>query len=278
MTRNHAYMGDYTVLTELIYGPKIYVDTRDLSMSGHIIMSGFWEKWVTDVFRATVRPGMTVCDIGSHCGYFALIAAQLVGASGKVHCFEPNPLLHDNLFKSKMINGFYHMEIHPVAVADRDKEETLFVPHHLAASASLSEKVAESVAAIDPVKPVKVRAINLENYLGDVLVDVLKVDIEGYEPYVLPSLLNMMDRVNHPRMFMEFNPKAWTDQGFNCLQLLRGITDRGYRIDIIRHDSTLSSASPDELLASPTVHTHFDLLISRNQEGLFESRKGDQAS
>lgn len=264
MIRNHAYMGDYTVLTELIYGPKIYVDTRELGMSGHIIMSGYWEMWVTDVFRETVRPGMTVCDIGSHCGYYALIAAQLVGPSGKVHCFEPNPLHHDNLFKSKMINGFYHMEIHPFAVADRDMEATLFVPHHLASSATLSEKVSESVSALDPVKPVKVRAVNLEDYLGDMRVDVFKVDIEGYEPYVLPCLLKMMDRSDHPRLFMEFNPKNWTDQGFNCLQILREITDRGYRIDIIRHDSVLSPVTPDELLARPTEHSHFDLLISRN--------------
>lgn len=266
MLRNHAYMGDYTVLTRLNDGPKIYLDTRELSVSGHLILDGYWEKWVTDVFKASIGPGMTVCDIGTHCGYYALIAAQLVGSTGQVHCFEPNPFHHNNLLKSKMINGFYHMKIHPYAVADQEKEMTLFSPERLIGSASLSQRAIESIATVDQINTLNVRAVQLENYLGDIHVDVFKLDIEGFEPFVLPSVLNMMDRIDHPKLFLEFNRNSWENEGFDCVQILKGITDRGYRIDLIQHNSTLVSVQPEEIVQRHSTHSHFDLLITKNHK------------
>lgn len=266
MMRNQAYMGDYTVLTELVHGPKIYVDTRELSMSGHIIMNGDWEQWMTKVFMECVRPGMTVCDLGANCGYYSLIASHLVGSTGKVHSFEPNPFHHENLLKSKLINGFYHMDIHPVAVADCDKEVTLFTPERLMASASLSELVVHDVSSVDQVQTIKVPAVNIESYLKNTKIDVFKVDIEGTEPYILSSLLNMMDRTEDPKMFLEFNPKTWAEQGFDSLHIMREVVERGYSIQIIQHDASLVQVTPEALLTSEKNHSHFDLLLSSSKQ------------
>lgn len=264
MNRIHTYMGNYTVLTQLIYGPKMYLDSRELSMTGHLIIEGYWEKWVTDVFRNTIGPGMTVCDFGANCGYYSMIAAQLVGSEGKVHAFEPNPFHHENFTKSKLINGFYHVQLHPVALSDRKGEIVLHSPVRLTASASAVEDLARQVAAEDKIQKIFVPSVRLQDYLPNLQADVIKLDIEGLEPIVLPDILNVMERSKDSKLFLEYNQHSWEIQGYDCLEILSKIMDKGYSINVIRHDSSLQNVTPKELVNMTINATHFDLLIARS--------------
>lgn len=270
MERLHTYMGDHTVLTELIYGPKMYLDTREMSMTGHLIMEGYWEKWVTETFRMTVEPGMTVCDIGANCGYYSLIAAQLVGPEGAVHAFEPNPFHHENFRKNKWINGYYHIQLHPVAVGDCNRQIVLYSPERLSASASALEDVAKQLAPEDEIQKINVPCVRLNEYLPDLQADVIKLDIEGLEPTVLPDILNVMKRSKDPKLFMEYHPHSWEAQGYDCLKILDSITRAGYNIHVIHHNASLQQVTPQELVRMNADKKHtlngmnFDLFIARS--------------
>jgi hypothetical protein len=50
-------------------------------------------RWMS----AVIRPGNIVFDIGTADGHEALIAAKLVGPTGKVFAFEPDPAMRDLL-------------------------------------------------------------------------------------------------------------------------------------------------------------------------------------
>ncbi|KAF0200470.1 MAG: FkbM family methyltransferase, partial [bacterium] len=139
MKRELTYTDATTVLTSLIYGPKIYLDTRETSLAPMIIQYGLWEKWVTDVFLSLVKPGMTVVDIGANCGYYSLLAAQAVGPSGQVHCVEPNPILHNNLTRSFAINGYNQVKLHKIAFSAKEEEVTLYTPGYFSGGASIYE-------------------------------------------------------------------------------------------------------------------------------------------
>lgn len=262
MERLNAYLGNYTYLTQLKDGPKIFLDTRELSMTAHLIADGFWESWVTEVFKECITPGMTVLDIGSNCGYYSLLAAGRVGASGRVHAFEPNPFHHENLFKSKSINGFYHLDIHPYALSDRTGEINLFTPTQLTASASLFEEIFTSAPITDTIQPVKIMAVKLSEHLPGLKADVIKMDIEGSEPLIINDVLEIMERSGESKLFMEYNQKAWQMLGHDCELILNMMVDRHYKLYIIRHDSTLLHVTPDELMNMADTSTHFDLLIT----------------
>lgn len=265
MDRSIAYLGDYTVLTKLIYGPKIYLDTRDLSMSGHLILDGYWEDWITKLFLSIVKPGMTVLDIGANCGYYSLIAAHIVGNHGIVHAFEPNPFHHNNFIKSKNINGYKQIHLHKVALADKEGEITLFSPEKFTASASLFKNQVEAgLKNIDDlVTNINVSAVNLSEYLPNSKADVIKIDIEGAEPQIIDSIFDIINNSNEVKIIMEYNQISWTDLGYDCESILNRFINQGFQIQIIQHDSTLLSISSKELVQMKSAGTHFDLFISR---------------
>ena len=88
------------------FGQKIFVDTRDIGLTPHILVDGMWEPAVLEVFRRVVGGGMTVVDIGANIGWYSLLAASRVGEKGSVIAFEPNEDLVRLLRRSAEVNGF----------------------------------------------------------------------------------------------------------------------------------------------------------------------------
>jgi predicted methyltransferase len=59
-----------------------------------------YEPAITRLFQETLQPGMVVIDIGAHVGYYTLLAAKLVGPTGKIYAFEPEPGNNEALNKN----------------------------------------------------------------------------------------------------------------------------------------------------------------------------------
>lgn len=55
---------------------------------------GYFEEGLTAFFLTVLRKGDCFMDVGSHFGYFSLLARHLVGSSGTVVAFEPTPSTH----------------------------------------------------------------------------------------------------------------------------------------------------------------------------------------
>lgn len=105
-TRSLIYLGDHRALTRTVFGQKMFVDTRDLSLAPHILLDGYWEMWITKFFKGVIKEGMTVVEIGSNIGYYTLLAASQIGAGGRLYAFEANPAVFDILFQNMNVNGF----------------------------------------------------------------------------------------------------------------------------------------------------------------------------
>ena len=44
-----------------------------------------------NILKQNIYQGNTVLDIGANIGYYTLIMSKLVGSTGKVYAFEPEP-------------------------------------------------------------------------------------------------------------------------------------------------------------------------------------------
>ncbi len=96
-------------------GPvELYADTADAAVTPGL-RSGEYEPHLTAVFERYCRTGMTVVDVGANLGYYSLLAAHLVGPTGRVVALEPNSENCRLLLSSLRLTDVTNVELLPVA-------------------------------------------------------------------------------------------------------------------------------------------------------------------
>lgn len=186
-----------------------------------------YEEFAADLFLQELSEGETVVDVGAYHGFYTLLAARAVGGEGRVLAFEPVTENYAVLEKNIKVNQLKNVEAHPFAVSNRPGTR-LF---KLVASSDSSgfwghprHKTLEERS---------VEAVRLDNYLGDLKVDVLKTDTEGSELEVLKGAIGILRRNPGIRLFVEFNPKLLKRAGYQPEDLLKFLTDAGFWIFLI---------------------------------------------
>lgn len=246
--RECIYLGDYKALTRTIFGHKIFVDTRDMSMAPHILLDGYWEMWVTDIFMNLVKDGMNVIDIGANIGYYSLIFASKIGSTGKLFTFEADPEVFDILHKNMEINGFLgRTELINKAVVD--KRGTINfnkckIHHGSSSIASFSSEFWDNVEIIN------VETISLDEYFKNknMKIDIIKIDAEGSEPYIFDGMKELIEKNPNMTIICEFNQYIISGAKRDPRKFLEEIKRYGFTLKYIDDSSNIENISIEELL------------------------------
>src|SRR6185369_10140974 len=108
----------------VIQGQRMWLDDKD---SLELATREIYEPMETRLFKREIKPGQTVLDIGANIGYYTLIAAKLVGPTGKVYAFEPDPANFRLLKKNVEGNGHTNVVLVDCAVSDKDQKVRLYL-------------------------------------------------------------------------------------------------------------------------------------------------------
>ncbi len=167
--------------------------------------AGDLDRKITWLCGRLVRPGDTVLDIGTNIGMVTLRLAALVGPSGCVHSFEPNPALHEGLRETIERNRLKNVRLHPIALGSEEATLELCVPRYNTGTASLVRRRggATSVMATVPVRPLS-RVIEEE---GIESIRLLKLDVEGFEAEVLKGGRDALERVRPEALLFELDER-----------------------------------------------------------------------
>ncbi|MCX7848136.1 MAG: FkbM family methyltransferase [bacterium] len=217
------------VLKELPTGSYLWLDLSDQAI-GVRILHGIYECDETAFVLRTVKPGMTVIDLGANIGYFTLLMADLVGPDGRVYAFEPLPrnvaLLRRSVRENKLQR---RVIVIAAAVAGREGRAQVVVPRHSTnwGGAYLAEKGAPRLSHHDLVQ---VRALTLDSVDIRRRVDFIKADIEGAEYLALQGAAQLLRR-DRPVVMCECNPVQ--------LQRVSGVTPQ--ELVAVMHDFGYSS-------------------------------------
>src|SRR4029077_12076424 len=74
--------------------------------TGQQYLHGDVEPVIQEILAGRLQPGMGFYDLGANIGFFSLLAAKLVGTTGKVFSFEPDPENAGRLVRNIERNGF----------------------------------------------------------------------------------------------------------------------------------------------------------------------------
>ena len=193
--------------------------------------------------RQVIQPGMTVVDIGAHIGYYTRLLADLVGASGRVLAFEPNPENFAVLQKNMPSSRYKNVELFNYAVGDKESVLPLYVsPGN--SNHSLIQGYTEAQSVIE------VRVVQLDSFLkerGVEQVGFIKSDTEGAEPLVLAGMKNIAAHSPHLHLLMELNPTALRCGNVEPEEFLETIRTMGFEIEMIKSDLSAKESDANML-------------------------------
>lgn len=221
-------------------GPLVLVHPNEFI--GRIVFYfGDLDPRISWVCRRVLRPGDTVVDVGANYGVVSLLAADLVGGTGSVHAFEPQPLVVGMLRRSSERNGFDQLHVHDIALSDEDAELELRVPHGNLGGASLS-RVSGSGSSIT----VTVRhSGTVLDELGLSSIRMMKIDIEGHEGRFLRGAGDFLESCPPEVIVFESNDTLYEDGEhipFWRRETVERLTDLGY--DLLRIGQSFGAVSP----------------------------------
>jgi FkbM family methyltransferase len=186
-----------------------------------------YEPEVWPAIMAEVREGDVIADVGAHIGLYTLAFAQRVGATGHVYAFEPDPASMSLLRRGVELNGVGTTTTALACAAGDGNEKVLFTTGR-GSESHVTAGSGESGAQIETT--------SLDEVFDQARLDLLKIDVEGYEAHVLRGarrLLGDPDRAP-PVIFIEVHPYAWERYGTTAELLLGLLTDCDYQVSDLR--------------------------------------------
>jgi FkbM family methyltransferase len=172
---------DTLVWIQIQHGPAEGLWIRVNPRTGQNVQQGIGEPQVQQALVEHLRPGMTFYDLGANIGYFSLIAARLVGPTGRVISFEADPEIAARLRENLARNHFSHARVEQKAVWS-GAAAVSFARVDLNSS---PDRGLGHVSAESSGDTITVEAVSLDSYVtAQNFPNFLKCDVEGAEAEV----------------------------------------------------------------------------------------------
>jgi FkbM family methyltransferase len=189
-----------------------------------------WNPDEYAAFRAAVRPGAIVLDVGANVGAYAVLFGRWSGPGGHVFAFEPDPSAFAGLGVHIALNGLAD-RITPVQVAVTDGASPR-ARLAVSESSGISRLVDSGGAGSD--SGVEVTAISIDDFCRrrGVTPSVIKIDAEGAELQVLRGARATIGRAGPAlALFVEMHPAIWRAAGTRAEDLQRECDALGYQAE-----------------------------------------------
>ncbi len=148
----------------------------------------FWESKSRKIFSQLSKTSNVVFDIGSYSGIYTLLAAKS-NNNVKTYSFEPNPELFKVLSKNIKINRLKNSKIEALALDENEGVATLYINHEINTS------VASLINNSNKGGSFQVAKTTLDSFVTRekiTTIDLMKIDVEGYEINVLKGSLKSL--------------------------------------------------------------------------------------
>jgi FkbM family methyltransferase len=178
-----------------IAGIKLNVHSLDWNFwaSTH---EGSWEPETIRIYRENLGPGVLYCDIGAWVGPTVLLAA---GLGANVTCFEPDPRAFERLLHNIRGNKYSNIQPFQIALSSSDGIKRIVpITKNLGQSSSsihIEASGKESAGVLALSWESACRLLHLQDF------DFIKIDIEGGEHDLLPSMMSYLEE-HKPQVFL----------------------------------------------------------------------------
>jgi len=228
---------------------KKYVEIEGRKMFCHgndgLALSIFktYEPSQTQIVKNYVKKGDRVIDVGAHVGYYTLLLSQLVGNTGKVYAFEPDPKNFELLKKNVEINGFKNIELIQKAVSNKTGIIKLYLGDEDRATNRIYDAQLD-----DTKKSIEIKTISLDEYIKDKKIDFIKIDVEGSELGVIEGMESIFQNNKQIKIITEFFPFLIEKSGNKPKEILKKLENLNFEMYEILYKKSNEKIDVDNYL------------------------------
>jgi FkbM family methyltransferase len=169
------------------------------------------------LLKRVLRPGDTFVDVGANIGTLSLAAAQLVGPRGKVISIEAHPRTFRYLLGNIELNKAKNISAHHAIVS------------HSSGQGFMSDCRSDDQNAVSSSgTPIAMRP--LDTLVPDTPVRLLKIDVEGFELFVLQGAKDVLKRTE--MVYFESWEAHFAKHTYSTKHVISLLTECGFRLDV----------------------------------------------
>jgi FkbM family methyltransferase len=165
------------------------------------------EAAIVSAVAARFHEGEVAWDIGANLGLYSVALARRAGSTGRLFCFEANPLCVFFLRLNLAVNGVSNAEIIPCALVDRAGDVAFTINY---GNSNLGVGKPSPVYAMKPGHRVLVAGCAADDLVESEEIAppaLVKIDVEGGEGAVLRGMTRTLAR-HHPFLMIEIHGRA----------------------------------------------------------------------
>ena len=224
----------------------------DLATIGSLADGVLPEQGTLKVVEKFLKAGGTFVDVGANVGLYSLLAARVVGAGGKVIAIEPAPAATQALKATVHANGLSNIvSVKELAAGAEKGLGTLFIAQNSGHSTLLPSDGANGTV-VAPIAP-------LDDLLDGQVPDMVKIDVEGWEPNVIEGMKGLLRANPNLIVIMDFEPAhirstglsaaAWVERMFAAGLQIFEIDERNGELTPLRKQGLEEIVSINVLIA-----------------------------
>lgn len=185
------------------WGAVLEVSAEE-TIGRQLLDQGIFDVAVSELTWRLIQPGNLVVDVGANIGYLTSLFAARVGREGRVVAFEPHPdlfrCLGRNVRRNQSNPGMGETQLYSLAVGDQSAAVRLVEPPQFGMNKGVARVTRDPrLASHEGMVAHEVQMMPLDAQFRTARIDLLKIDVEGFEPEVLrgASTLLREKRVCH---------------------------------------------------------------------------------
>ena len=254
-----------------VLGFEMFLPTGDIGISQALLLYGDRELQLKYILDKEIKPGYTIIDLGANLGYYPLIEYQKLNGSGKIYALEPSPsnfkTLEKNIFHNKANNL---IDTFQYAGGEKAGKEKFYLSTHSNVNTMIPKEFStgkDSLGVGD--KYIEVEVIELSSFIKDKgQIDLIRMDIEGYEVEVLRGLKNAIESSSFSgQIVFECHSPKYDDKEHSIREQLKMLFDNGYYAKYMTSNREKNSTfHPRGYKPIKTIRTSVD-----NIQGVYEN-------
>lgn len=200
------------LIVKTLYGFLMEIDPiqDNKGLEKIIYYTGTYEQGTLFMLKNLLTKDGVFVDVGANIGLMSIFASTVVQDSGKVFSFEPNPATFEILKKNIKLNNLSNVEAIPFGVGSVPKSTKIYDRWDAGRGSATLIKPDFDTDSHD------IEIVTLNDFFkdSDYSIDVIKIDIEGYELEALKGAKEVIEK-NSPILIVEIsdNRENFNDAG-----------------------------------------------------------------